>query len=79
MKKKMSIWYKIKLFIAWLRHDGSEGLITCCSFCQSTRVRRFGSFEYNASLNSKEYRATYICQNCKAVATAKERWYGDIE
>lgn len=72
MKKELSFFEKIKIFKRWMMKD--YGLISGCSFCRSTRIKRTEHIEYKNAYGNLVYIAKYKCKDCASEADIREIW-----
>jgi hypothetical protein len=73
VKKQISFMKKLRLSIKWLMNEKTHTLISTCSICDSSKVKRINS-QHEENDGSIIYNAEYECVECEATATCKEIW-----
>jgi hypothetical protein len=74
VKREIGFFDKLRIFAHWMKQHKNCGLITTCSFCDSTSVIRFDSKDKIHSNGDRSYAAMYRCLDCNAIAMADEAW-----
>jgi len=74
MKKNVTIFDRMRVFVKWMKLQEGYGLAGKCDFCYSSKLNRLDSHTKELNEDTIEYTATYKCMNCDAVAEAKEIW-----